>query len=373
MTAGRRVTVVRPEETAPKRGRHVLAVPGTKAPLLPVDLPAAVTGEARLRVARQQIADRTGIPSDALAVLPFDAGVRGGAWDKAVAVDRSDLGAWAERSAAGCLAILPDYLTLEAEGDEVAIIGRSGMIIARLGEADGFAAPEGAAAIVLKHALERSRLTRAVIGPGVPEVVVAVVEAAGLQWRRSDRIDLETVPRKLSRHDLRRALVVERSTGIGVWLTAAGLAVLAVGLWATSIYIETQAIDEELAAVRSRTEAVLRDGLLPAGPLLDIRAQLDRVLAERAAVDDASGDLDGIELLSRTAGAVFRKGVEVVEIGLAGAELTLVVAAPDFALAEALVPELAEAGLAARAESLRAREDGNVEARFFISPAEVSR
>lgn len=363
---GRRKTTTRrglpcvPVGQPPPRGDHVLTVPGAEAPIMPVDIPDGVRGASRLRVARQQIADRLGLAATSIAVMPF--GQRK-AWSRVIVVDASRLEGWVTGAGKGCRAIRPDYLCLP-EAARVLFLAISGdYILARIGTEDGFAAPLGSASLLLRRALEGAGLEQAAIGPHVPQRITAIVESAGLSTEAA-AVDVSTAPAKGV--DLRDALAAEAdSSGMGVWYAAAAVAVLAFTLWATGVIVETRAIERELAEVRARTEAVLREGLLPSEPLLDVRAQVDRAFAQ-VPEQEARDDLARLDLLSRVSVLVFGRGLEVEQISLDASGLGLSISAADFSAAEALESELRSEGLTVETDVMRARGDGRIEARLRV-------
>ena len=104
------------------RGRTVL-LPGELAPVLALDLPARLTGPARLSVARRQVTDLTGISPDVLDLRPLPeagAGARAGrgrsrTWHRVMVTDTAALAPWrAAAGAARARGLLPDYLALPA-------------------------------------------------------------------------------------------------------------------------------------------------------------------------------------------------------------------------------------------------------------------
>jgi general secretion pathway protein L len=353
------MAVLRPGTPLPKRD-HVLAVDGAEAPLMPVDLPPRLKGEARLRVARQQIADRLGVAPATIAVM---AAGPGRDWTRVVVVDRARLAALAESADRRCRAILPDYLTLPQDGDQAVIATAGDTVMVRLGATEGFSAPLGVAPVVLGRALEAAGLASAAIGSGVPDAIASVLRAGGIRTHEA-----EIVTDRIAKppFDLRDALKsTDAHDGFRTWLLAAGIAFVAFGLWAAGVLVETRAVTAELDRVRGETEQVLRRGLLPSGPLLDVRAQVTRAMSGTAE-DAPRDDLAGLALLAQVTRLVFERGVAVDGIELDPDLLRISVTAPDFDAAEALANDFRVEGLSSETEVLRARDDGRVEARFKL-------
>lgn len=355
----RGLAVVRPGDPSPRRD-HVLAVDGRLAPVMPVELPAKLRGAARLRVAQRQIADRLGLASDDIAVLPAG---KGHDWTRVCMVDRETLAGWADTASGRCRAIVPDYMTLPDKPGHAVMTAQGENILARLGPANGVTVPLGAAEAVLFRALEADGLRAAVVTDTVPKTVTDALVSAGVDLIPAT---LNTAGVAKPALDLRDALRTGEDTGaLRVWFAAAALAFLAFGLWAAGLMIETRAIDDEAAKIRAETEEVLRQGLIPSGPLLDVREQVARALAARAA-PDARDDMSGLALFSQVSLIVFERGIGVDAVELDETALRLSVNAQDFALAEALQDDFVTEGFDATTEVLRAREDGRVEARFRL-------
>lgn len=359
LTPRRGVPVVRPGDTAPKR-EHVLTIDGAEAPVMAVNIPARVRGVARLRVARQQIADRLGVPPASLSIMPT---TNDRDWSRLVVIDRARLSELSEGAGRKRRAILPDYLALPEVPGEFVVFGRDGVVMVREGASNGFSAPDGVAPLMLRRAFASSEISKVAYGGELSEEVLAVIRGAGLD-ARAVTID----PSRTSRPniDLLTALDAEtQSSGLGVWLLAAAIGVLAFALWAAGVMVETRAIERELAAVRADTEAVLRDGLVPSGPLLDVRTQVERAMST-GRESETSEDVAGLALLSRVSVLAFERGVAVESIELDADSLRLSITAQNFDTVEALAADFEAGGIRADNEMLRARDGGGVEARFRL-------
>lgn len=364
---GKGLAVIRPGDGTP-RGPFILAVPGVESPIMDVTLPEGVHGEARRRIARQQIADRIGVPPDGIVVCPFDA-AGGAAWTRVIVMDAQTLERWSAEAGKACRAVVPDYLLLPAEPERLSVDLRDGCVVARIGDADGFSAPVGVAARIMARALAPLELRSALVGHNVPGEVVAVIEGAGLDVRQGADVFPANLYQAEAPCDLRQAVAASGAPeGFGLWATAAALALLAFAVWAASVFMETRAIERQRLALAAETESVLRQGLVPSGPLLDVRTQVSRRLADLEPQGRERDDLIALGLLSRVTVAVFGKGFEVTSIVVNDQSLSLDLTGPDFESAEVLASDLSSAGLENRVDTLRARDSGGVEARFTVLP-----
>src|SRR6056297_3440596 len=336
----------------------VATVPGADAPLLPLDLPPGLTGVARERVARRQLRDAgCGTGLDA---RPARLGPGRESWTRMLVCDAALRADWAGRVApAGrrCRAVLPDYLTLPAAPDLWVIeTEAAGNVRARLGVEDGFAAEAGLARALLEDAAEAS-VPAAIERRGAP---VAALAAEGIappvRFGHGElALDLARDPEAL-RAALRGSL---RRIAAALVLALGGF-----GLWAASVQVETDRLRDLDRGYRANTEDMLRAGLVPAGPVLDIRAQagdaLDRARAGAEAARTRSRPLDVL----RAAGEVLVKHAPRVTRASFQPGLGLVIdlEVGDFAALDALVSDLAAAGTGARVARSVAREGRGVEA-----------
>ena len=357
MSARDSPAVISVDGAPPPRGPFVCAVPGTAAPVVVFDLPRGVAGRARLRIAAEQLADRLGGAAEDMDVIPLG----GPDWRRAIVCAAADRAGWIAAAAARhrrCRAVLPEHMTLPAAGGVLVLRARDGLVHARMGTQDGFTAPAALAPALLGRLVAEHAPLAADLGPGLPD---DVREAAG------DLPPPPEPPRAFESGeldaDLRRA---GRDSGRGtllLWAASAALTVLAFALWAAGVAAETRALRE--AAARTRTEAValLRQGLIPDGPIVDIRQQATRTLEGARGADGATP----ADLLSRATVGLFGTGAEVGAIAFDVREgLTIDVAASDFAAIARLTRALEEAGAPAEAEGLRARGADGVAARLRV-------
>ncbi|WP_306131411.1 type II secretion system protein GspL [Roseivivax marinus] len=368
----------------PPSGRHVLLVPGTEAPLLDLDLPARLRGPAREDVARRQLRDRIGPDGDRVELRPFALPRARTPWTRAVIADREAVADWRRRagpSGAACRAVLPDYLGLPAAEGMWTVAQDGDLVRVRLGPGDGFTAEDDLARLVLGRTLEADPPTAILALGGAADwlaemarsaeipLATTVEEAArrGLPVAETLRhgelaLDLRADPRA-ARERMRRAVAPWR------WALVAGA--LAAGLWAAAELVRLGALRAEIDTVRAATDAQVRDVFVPAGPILDVRVQVTRALADRqAAAGSAAARPDPVGLLHTMSEVVATIDARTEEIRfVAGEPMRLTATLGDFAAADALVAELRAAGL--RADLVEARvSDGasGVRAEISVTP-----
>ncbi|MFB9148694.1 hypothetical protein [Roseovarius ramblicola] len=357
-------------------GAFVATVPGEDAPLLPLDLPPGLKGIARERVARRQLRD-AGCAAG-LDTRPARLGPGREAWARMLVCDGTRRVDWAARVAeAGrrCRAVLPDYLALPAAPDLWVIeTGAAGMVRARIGVRDGFSAEPDLARALLEEAAGTAP-PGAILRRGAPDaplddwlVTLDVPVCDG-----DDALAAEGIaPPVRFAHgelalDLARDPEAQRAamrTGLRRIAAALVLALGGFGFWAASVQIETDRLRDLDRSYRANTEDMLRAGLVPSGPVLDIRAQagaaLARARAEAEAARTRSRPLDVL----RAAGEVLAKHEPRVTRASFQPGLGLVIDLEigDFAALDALVGDLAAAGTEARVARSVAREGRGVEA-----------
>lgn len=352
---------------------QIAMVPGAEVPLLRLELPPGLRGQAREQVARRQIRDRMGLDEGRVEMRPLPPRGRGEDWTRVLLVDAARMAGWRD---APCRALLPDYLCLPAaEGVWTATAlptaetadSEPGVML-RLGPDDGFTAGAALAPLMLRRALAEATEPPAALyrlGPPLPGIE-AVLAAQGIPVLTSPEelaarslplprafahgeaaLDLRADPRA-ARARLRRRLTP--------WLWPLALAALAAGLWAAAELTALGRIEARSAAVRAETEALVRRHFVPAGPILDVRTQVARALAEmqrRSGSDRAAAPLTllgaAAEVLAASPGRLDEVSFEP------GTGLVLALHLPDFAALEALAAALRGAGL--EVAQLAARTD----------------
>lgn len=423
--------ILRLGKTAPP-AHAVVTVPGSQIPLLHLELPPGLRGQAREQVARRQLADRTGLSPDSLGLRPFvlqapsgqktaksSAGTqnRGQHWAQVLVGDSQYL---QELQALSCRAVLPDYLTLPTTaglwtlaleqvtpaGEETATAPRP-LLLARLGPEDGFSAQPAIAMALLRQALEHPHsqetglatpqaIPRAILwtGPAATPVlaeVEALARAHDIALIHSpDEVSaLGLAPPQVLAHgelacDLRHNPMAARAQMAAAvlpwrWPLLAGC--IAAALWAAGELVQISRLEAEITTQERRNQALVKRHFVPEGPVLDARRQVSRVLsALRQNSAATKGQGDPLALTARLA--------EVVTAGGSGADLRpellryrategllLALRLKDFAAVDQLLADLRQAGLNSTLTDSRVNEaESGVRAEFVITgitPSEV--
>lgn len=388
----------------------VLTVPGTEVPLLPLELPPGLRGQAREQVARRQLADRTGLAATSLELRPFlpERSKRAGpAWTRVLAGDSQYLQGLQDLT---CRAVLPDYLTLPTAAglwclkpDEIpatppgADAGEGAvphpLLIARLGPEDGFAARPPLALAMLRQALAAehpdSPPPRAILwlgaceGPLWGEVsALAQSHDIALIQRAEEAAALDLSPPQVLAHgelacDLRHNPLAARarlSASLRPWRWPLLAGCLAAGLWAAGEMLQLSRLEAAIQAQSSRNQALVKAHFVPEGPVLDARLQVSRALTQlRQASAGASAQTDPLALTARLSAVLTRGGAQA---GLhpellsyqAGEGLLLALRLQDFAAADQLLEDLRQAGLRSDLSDARVNEaESGVRAEFVIT------
>jgi general secretion pathway protein L len=143
------------------------------------------------------------------------------------------------------------------------------------------------------------------------------------------------------------------------WPLLAGL--LAVGFWTATQIMAIDALREETAQVRAATLQVVREAFVPDGPILDVRTQVSRALAEARVAASGQGDRVAVlDLMGLISDVLMAEGANPVLLDYSADEAIRVVAqVADFAAAETLAGALREAGLEVRVVESRAEESND--------------
>ena len=340
-------------------------VPGAEAPLLTLDLPPRLRGHAREQVALRMLTDRLGLGPSDIAMRPFAGGAA--PWTRALVVAKDRIDAWR----GDALPVLPDYLALPtAPGVWCVSETDDGTLCARLGPDDGFAAVPAVAMLQLARALAQGDVPGALLLPrrlpaltdwaerhGIPVATTPEgIEALGLPRPRrlahgELACDLRRDPRA-ARSRLERRVLPWR------WPLLAGA--LAAALWAGAQYLAIDRLDRARASIDTATRALVRNSFVPTGPILDMRVQVSRALADaRAAQAIRQGAEDPVAMTARAADVIAAAGARPREIAwTTGEGLTLVLLLPDFAATDAIAAQLGAAGFDVTVTESLAREGG---------------
>ncbi|MFK7940739.1 MAG: type II secretion system protein GspL [Roseovarius sp.] len=339
--------------------RQIGLVPGAEVPLLEVALPGALRGHAREQVAERQMRDALASGGDLIEVRPFYAPEQQNDWSRVLVADRAHLDNWRAQAGTSCRAVLPDYLALPA-GEGLWTLAQPGaVVLARLGPGDGFSASPAVAERLFKEALMAADPSpQAVFAPGAiaPELetlfaahgVPVVRDETGLKA-------LDLAPPRLLAHgelafDLRRDPRAARArlrANVLPWRWPLLVGALAAALWAGAQMLAISGVQEQTTQVRAVTLDSVRRDFVPSGPILDVRTQVARALAEaRVAASGAGVSVSPLDLLGLSADVMTARNARPDYIDYTPADgLSAVVRVDDFAAADALAAALREAGL----------------------------
>jgi len=347
-------------ETGPGlKARQIGLVPGTQVPLLAVDLPAALRGHVREQVAERQMRDALAGGGDSIEIRPFHTPGQDRSWTRVLVASAKQLEAWRRMAGPACKAVLPDYLALPVGADIWTLASADQTILARLGPEDGFSATPAVAARLLKDALAAADLApKAVFSPqplspqletlfnahSLPVVDSAkALQALGLQPPQvlahgELQFDLRRDPRA-ARARLRARVLPWRWPALG--------ALVAAGIWAGTQMLVIRGVEDQTAQYRTATLATVRTDFVTSGPILDIRTQVSRSLAEaRVAASGAGESVSPLDLLGLAADVITTQKAQPDYIEYTVTDgLSAVVRVADFAAADDLAAALRAAGL----------------------------
>lgn len=355
----------------------VATVPGTLAPLVPLDLPGVLRGAARARVARRQLRDTYGGADSGIDARPARLGDAADRWQALMVVATQTRLDWARKAAAAgplCRAILPDYLVLPAARDLWVIEAAGPLIRVRLGLEDGFSAEPDLALALLQGARAKAP-PRAVLRMGAlaPDIdawlaelgLVVCLDPSGLaahgvtppqRFAHGEfALDLARDP-DAERAEMRKVL---RSLGV-----VAGLGLMGLAGWIAAIMLETSALRAQGLAYRQNSERILREVVIPTGPILDIRTQVSRLVEDaRAANADAADMARPLDVLRRAGAVLAAHEATVTRVSYQpAAGLVIDLQLADFAALDTLVAALREGGTELRVAQSVTRDDAGVEA-----------
>ncbi|MEP2716394.1 type II secretion system protein GspL [Pseudophaeobacter sp.] len=426
-TAARKSKATRPGPVIPL-GRDlaapeaVVAVPGNQIPLLRLDLPPGLRGQAREQVAVRQLADRTGLSPDSLSLRPFvpagtgSSGQGHARWSRVLVADRQ----WLQGlESLTCRAVLPDYLTLptaagiwslqlaQSTADPSSNPGPnpgshpdpspnsrpSPVMVARLGPEDGFSAQPAIALALLRQALavpdpERSP-PRAILWQGSAEArllaeikaLAAAHDIALIEEPAAARALGLPQPESFAHSeldcDLRHNPMAARArlaATVLPWRWPLLAACLAAGLWATGQLVQLNQLQTAALAQEERNQALVRRHFVASGPVLDARLQVSRALAELRKNSGATeGKADPLHLAAPLAAVLSAAGLQPDLLSYrSDAGLVLALRLSDFAEADQLAEALRAAGLTTALTDSRVSEaESSVQAEFLITGLEA--
>jgi len=370
------------------KGRQIGLVPGVEVPLLPVDLPAGLRGHAREQVADRQLRDVLAGGEDVIEIRPFHgsgAGAERGWWRVLVA-DRARMAEWRAQAGGEGRAVLPDYLALPAAEDLWTLALSGGMVLARLGVEDGFSAPPVLSRHLLADALqETDAMPRAVFAPNrLPAGIETFLARHDIPVATSHEQLQEigaTIPKVLAHgelsFDLRRDPRAARQRlrrNVMPWRWPFLVALVAAILWAGAQMLAIHELQEQTRERRDATLQTVREAFVPAGPILDVRTQVSRALAEaRVAASGAGETVSPLDLLGLAAEVMTAAEAAPIVVDYSAANgLSVAARVANFAAAEDLATALRDAGLVVTVvESRVSDEEDGVRSEMRISAPEA--
>lgn len=385
---------------------QILTVVGTLVPLVPLELPRGLQGQAREQVARRQLSTHTGLKENKLSLRPFLPKTPGqktkGGWNRVIIAD-PDLLHGLEKIP--CKAVLPDYLTLPAADgiwclatDEVPISADTNtaalcpVLVARLGPADGFTAQPDLGFAMLEQELAQLRSgtapPRAILwlGPSkVPEQIQSLANRFNIPLVTTmEELTAQNLPHpQVLTHgelacDLRHNPLAARAQlqrRVLPWRWPLLTGIVAAGLWAVLQLIQTERLQNLTRQVETRTQDQVRAEFVPEGPILDARLQVSRALNDlQLQSRKSSAQIDPLDLMAQSAEVLYRKQLvpELLQYQ-EGNGLLLVLELTRFAEADALAADLRAAGLIPRITESRVSEaQSTVQVTFQITSANQS-
>ncbi|QGX96752.1 hypothetical protein EI983_00075 (plasmid) [Roseovarius faecimaris] len=342
------------------KARQVGLVPGAEVPLMVVSLPAALRGHAREQVAERQMRDALAGGRDIVEIRPFHIPGKEQDWTRVLVADRAAVARWRKMAGPHCRAVLPDYLALPVSAGVWTLACAGETVLARLGPEDGFSASLPVAARLLRDALARGPAPRAIYAPGSlrPELEtvfegydIAFLREAAPEALKALKLD---PPRVLAHgeagFDLRRDPRAARAAlkaAVLPWRWPLLVGAVAAGLWAGAQMLAMTGLEEQTAQYRKATLEMVRADFVPSGPVLDIRSQVGRALAEaRVAATGAGQEASPLDLIGLSADVMTAQGAVPDYMDYSAEEgLRALVRVENFAAADDLAAALGEAGL----------------------------
>lgn len=370
----------------PKR-RQVALVPGQDVPLLSLDLPQKLRGQAREQVARRQLQDRVGLNDDAIEMRPFQLS-RDAGWSKVLIADVARMADWRTAAGTKCKAVLPDYLALPTSEGLWSMTATAQAVSVRLGPMDGFAANEDVALVMLDEALTgETPKPRAVLRLGDSLVnIEALLKTHGIPVATSvaDLATLDVEPPKVLGYgeltlDLRRDPHLARTRmrrQVLPWRWPLLIGAIAAGLWGSAQNLETRRILDATRTIRVETQDLVKTHFVTSGPVLDIRTQVSRALADqRQAASAFQSQTSALDLLARAGNVIALEGAKPRQFSATATdEITVVLRVADFAAADRIVQALAAEGLVVEVVESRVSDtDSGVRTELRLRNAEVQK
>lgn len=353
-------------------------VDGADAPLLQLDLPQGLKGQARVNVAIRQVSGKNLQAQTDIELRPFSLHPSKTAWTRAIVTSASKAAAWRTQVASSggrCMAILPSYLSLPVAADIWSIAEVNDTVTVRLGLEDGFAAePELAALMLAKNPKPKAVLQLGAVSPQIDEVVkslgVPVLtspdDCVASGFAKPLIFANNEMQFDLARNPKAAFLSVQRL--LASWVFPVAAATLALAMWSTSILIELQDDKARLAAIRSKTDAMVRENFVPTGPILDVQTQVNQVLQNRSKTLTNAARKTNPLALFKSASQVIAQFEATLFTAAYGAESGLVVSMhlPDFAALDRLAAALEAAQIGVTIAESSSADTAGIQATLIL-------
>lgn len=374
------------ENGAIPTAQQIALVPGCEVPVLPLDLPEGLRGQAREQVARRQLQDRIGLDATRIEMRPIFMPRQGDRWSKVLVTDAGELDRWKTAAGAKCQALLPDYLALPATPGLWVVAVRKGIIIARLGPDDGFSAISDVARVMLSNRLAKGDANPKAIlclDTAMADIVTLAKEHDIPVITSFDDLKKLGIPQpKVLGHgeldfDLRRDPQVTRRrlrANVLPWRWPLLLGIIAASLWAATQVIETRRIAAQTADLNDQTRALVKTHFVPNGPLLDMRIQVTQALAKLRGDAGATGSQENaLDLFAQAAGILKDAGAITEQVSaISPQEVAITLKLESFAAIDKLVETLRASGLVTEVLESRASDGSSMvrtELRLTQAPA----
>lgn len=360
----------------------VALAPGADVPLLPLDLPPGLKGAARERVARRQMADLFGSGGKDVELRPAPLGIKASVWDRALVVQGQMREAWrdeAGKAGSRAIAILPDYLALPCCRGCWTLEPFPGGLRARLGVADGFTAEADLAETLLAAALE-TEPPKAILwlGDGEPPLSDSFKAQEIPVKRKAGEIEALGLPApKMLVHgelalDLARdpgAELADMRRAVRPLLVPLVMGVLALAFWSGSVHFETGELRYQALEHRRNAEKIVRDTMIPTGPLLDIRAQVSKLVEDQSQAAEATATVEKpLEVFKLAGNVLTEAGTTVSRVSYQpGSGLVIDLQVTDFAALDSLVAAMRGRGIDLVVAQSSTAEGNGVEATLALA------
>lgn len=359
-------------------------VPGEAVPVLRLDLPEKLRGAAREEVARRQAADLLGDVTGTLDVRPLTLEGKAKSWSHVIVADRAALRDWHAQAGRRVRALLPDTLALPVAEGLWVFEAEAGRVRARLGPEDAMAGPEPVVAGQLRSLLRQADpapLAALCTGDHMPLISAILAEAKVPVANSPGELPsgmpaLTAFSRGELALDLRRDPQAARTRiqrGVRAWRWPVMIAAIAAGLWAAAQIAAIRAAEQETRSVQGATLDLVRAEFVPTGPILDVRVQVARQLADmRAAAMPQAEQMQSFDVFALAARTLDRAGLDVQSVSdHASGGIGVVVQTDDFAGLDALVEDLSTQPLLVEVRDARLVEATNrVSAEIVLQASE---